>query len=50
MGVKPFVDLCNRLARTCGDRFKPSKLLIDMAKSGDTFYRRFPPQTRKAVA
>ena len=50
MGAKAFVDLCNRLAKTCGDRFKPSKLLIDMAKSGDTFYRRFPPQTRKAVA
>src|ERR1700730_2715014 len=50
MGTKAFVDLCNRLAKTCGDRFKPSKLLVDMAKSGDTFYRRFPPQTRKAVA
>ncbi len=50
MGTKAFVDLCNRLARTCGDRFKPSKLLIEMAKKGDTFYRRFPPQMRKAVA
>jgi len=50
MGTKAFVDLCTRLAKTCGDRFKPSKLLTDMAKKGDTFYRRFPPQMRKAVA
>jgi 3-hydroxyacyl-CoA dehydrogenase/enoyl-CoA hydratase/3-hydroxybutyryl-CoA epimerase len=50
MGAKAFVDLCNRLANKYGDRFKPSKLLLDMAKMGETFYRRFPPQTRTAVA
>jgi 3-hydroxyacyl-CoA dehydrogenase/enoyl-CoA hydratase/3-hydroxybutyryl-CoA epimerase len=50
MGAKAFVDLCNRLASKYGDRFKPCKLLLDMAKNGETFYRRFPPQTRKAVA
>jgi 3-hydroxyacyl-CoA dehydrogenase / enoyl-CoA hydratase / 3-hydroxybutyryl-CoA epimerase len=50
MGAKAFVDLCNRLAKTCGERFQPCKLLIDMAKKGDTFYRRFPPEKRKAVA
>ena len=50
MGAKAFVDLCNRLAKQYGDRFKPCKLLRDMAKKGETFYRRFPPQMRKAVA
>jgi 3-hydroxyacyl-CoA dehydrogenase / enoyl-CoA hydratase / 3-hydroxybutyryl-CoA epimerase len=50
MGAKAFVDLCNRLAKKYGARFKPSKLLLDMAKSGDTFYGRFPPEKRKAVA
>jgi 3-hydroxyacyl-CoA dehydrogenase/enoyl-CoA hydratase/3-hydroxybutyryl-CoA epimerase len=50
MGTTAFVDLCNRLAKTCGDRFKPCNLLIDMAKRGDTFYQRFAPEKRKAVA
>src|SRR5580658_5294954 len=50
MGAKAFVALCSELANTCGDRFKPSKLLIDMAKKGETFYGRFAPEKRKAVA
>src|SRR5271154_5610093 len=50
MGTEAFVDLCNRLAKTCGDRFKPCNLLIEMAKKGDTFYQRFAPEKRKAVA
>ncbi len=50
MGVQAFVDLCNRLAKDYGERFKPCKLLNDMAKKGDTFYRRFPPPQRVAVA
>jgi 3-hydroxyacyl-CoA dehydrogenase/enoyl-CoA hydratase/3-hydroxybutyryl-CoA epimerase len=50
MGTKAFVDLCNVLAQTCGERFKPSKLLLDMAKKGETFYGRFAPEKRKAVA
>jgi 3-hydroxyacyl-CoA dehydrogenase/enoyl-CoA hydratase/3-hydroxybutyryl-CoA epimerase len=50
MGLKAFVALCNKLAKLHGDRFKPGKLLNDMAKKDDTFYRRFPPQPRKAVA
>jgi len=50
MGAKAFVDLCSKFAKTCGDRFKPPKLLLDMAKTGETFYRRFPPEKRKAVA
>jgi 3-hydroxyacyl-CoA dehydrogenase/enoyl-CoA hydratase/3-hydroxybutyryl-CoA epimerase len=46
MGAKAFVDLCNGFAKAYGDRFKPCKLLIDMAKTGETFYGRFPPQQR----
>jgi 3-hydroxyacyl-CoA dehydrogenase/enoyl-CoA hydratase/3-hydroxybutyryl-CoA epimerase len=49
MGAKAFVDLCNRLAKQCGERFKPPALLIDMAKKADTFYRRFPPPPRVAA-
>jgi 3-hydroxyacyl-CoA dehydrogenase / enoyl-CoA hydratase / 3-hydroxybutyryl-CoA epimerase len=50
MGTKAFVDLCNRFAKTCGERFTPPKLLVDMAKKGETFYSRFAPQRRLAVA
>ncbi len=50
MGANAFVDLCNSLAKDYGERFKPCKLLLEMAKKGETFYRRFPPQLRKAVA
>jgi 3-hydroxyacyl-CoA dehydrogenase/enoyl-CoA hydratase/3-hydroxybutyryl-CoA epimerase len=49
MGVKAFVDLCSGLSARYGERFKPSALLIDMAKQGETFYRRFPPEKRKAA-
>jgi 3-hydroxyacyl-CoA dehydrogenase / enoyl-CoA hydratase / 3-hydroxybutyryl-CoA epimerase len=49
MGSKAFVALCDGLAQRYGDRFKPSKLLRDMAATGDTFYRRFPPDKRKAA-
>jgi 3-hydroxyacyl-CoA dehydrogenase/enoyl-CoA hydratase/3-hydroxybutyryl-CoA epimerase len=50
MGTKAFVALCSDLAKRYGDRFKPSPLLLDMAKTGDTFYHRFAPEKRKAVA
>jgi 3-hydroxyacyl-CoA dehydrogenase/enoyl-CoA hydratase/3-hydroxybutyryl-CoA epimerase len=50
MGAKAFVDMCNGLAKRYGSRFKPPKILRDMAKTGETFYGRFPPEKRKAVA
>jgi 3-hydroxyacyl-CoA dehydrogenase / enoyl-CoA hydratase / 3-hydroxybutyryl-CoA epimerase len=50
MGVKNFVQMCNDLAKAYGERFKPSKLLIDLANKGETFYGRFAPAKRKAVA
>jgi 3-hydroxyacyl-CoA dehydrogenase/enoyl-CoA hydratase/3-hydroxybutyryl-CoA epimerase len=49
MGAKAFVDLCNRLAKQYGERFKPPALLVDMAKKGETFYRRFLPPPRTAA-
>jgi len=50
MGAKAFVDLCNQFAKSYGERFKPPKLLVDMAKMDETFYGRFAPQRRLAVA
>jgi 3-hydroxyacyl-CoA dehydrogenase/enoyl-CoA hydratase/3-hydroxybutyryl-CoA epimerase len=50
IGTKAFVDLCDQLSKTCGERFKPPKLLVDMAKRDETFYGRFAPQRRLAVA
>jgi 3-hydroxyacyl-CoA dehydrogenase/enoyl-CoA hydratase/3-hydroxybutyryl-CoA epimerase len=50
MGTKAFVALCADFAKRHGARFKPSKLLLDMAKRDETFYGRFPPNVRKAVA
>jgi 3-hydroxyacyl-CoA dehydrogenase / enoyl-CoA hydratase / 3-hydroxybutyryl-CoA epimerase len=49
MGSKAFVELVNGLAKRHGERFKPPKLLRDMAKNGETFYGRFPPDKRKAA-
>src|SRR5271169_4818363 len=49
MGAKAFVELCNGFAKKYGDRFKPCKLLRDMAKEGDSFYHRFAPEKRKAA-
>jgi len=50
MGVKAFVALCRDFAKRHGARFAPCKLLVDMAKKGDTFYGRFPPQSPKVAA
>jgi 3-hydroxyacyl-CoA dehydrogenase/enoyl-CoA hydratase/3-hydroxybutyryl-CoA epimerase len=48
MGVKKFVDLCQRLEKKHGARFAPPKLLLDMAKNGDSFYTRFAPGKKAA--
>ncbi len=50
MGTTAFTDLCNRLAKKYGGRFKPCKLLVDMARKNEKFYDRFAPPARKAVA
>jgi 3-hydroxyacyl-CoA dehydrogenase/enoyl-CoA hydratase/3-hydroxybutyryl-CoA epimerase len=49
MGTKRFVERCQELAKKYGPRFAPSKLLLDMAREGDSFYRRFSPAVRKAA-
>ncbi len=38
MGIKAFVDACDRLAEKVGTRFSPPKLLRDMAAERKTFY------------
>src|SRR5271156_2672421 len=48
-GAKAFVELCNGFAKKYGARFKPCRLLRDMAKEGDSFYHRFAPEKRKAA-
>ncbi|PWE57709.1 3-hydroxyacyl-CoA dehydrogenase [Metarhizobium album] len=50
MGVKTFVDLCDRLAADYGDHFQPTPLLREMAAKGETFYGRFDPYAKKAAA
>ena len=49
MGTPAFVALCARLAKSCGARFKPGRLLLNMAKKNDTFYRHLPPHAREAA-
>ncbi|MGH6676140.1 MAG: 3-hydroxyacyl-CoA dehydrogenase family protein, partial [Xanthobacteraceae bacterium] len=48
MGSKAFVALVTGLAKRHGARFKPCRLLVDMAKKGEAFYGR--PDQRRAVA
>lgn len=48
MGTKRFVELCQQLEKKYGARFAPSKLLLDMAKTDDRFYRRFTPGKKAA--
>jgi 3-hydroxyacyl-CoA dehydrogenase / enoyl-CoA hydratase / 3-hydroxybutyryl-CoA epimerase len=50
MGTKAFVELCKGLTKRYGSRFKPGRLLRDLASTGETFYGRFPPERRKAAA
>ncbi|WP_306140749.1 3-hydroxyacyl-CoA dehydrogenase NAD-binding domain-containing protein [Roseibium sp. MMSF_3412] len=53
MGTAAFVDICKKFTRKWGPRFKPNKLLRDMAKENETFYGKFPPKaddsTREAA-
>jgi 3-hydroxyacyl-CoA dehydrogenase/enoyl-CoA hydratase/3-hydroxybutyryl-CoA epimerase len=50
MGTKRFVALCEKLAAKYGERFKPNKLLLDMAAKGESFYSRFAPKRQKQAA
>ena len=48
-GAKKFVEEADRLADTYGERFRPNKLLRDMAAKGETFYERFGAKEKKAA-
>jgi 3-hydroxyacyl-CoA dehydrogenase/enoyl-CoA hydratase/3-hydroxybutyryl-CoA epimerase len=50
MGVAKFVVLCQTLAKKHGPRFKPNRLLRQMAKNGETFYGRFVPERKEKAA
>lgn len=50
MGVKTFVELCEKLAAAYGEHFQPTPLLKDMAAKSDTFYGRFDPYGTAAKA
>jgi 3-hydroxyacyl-CoA dehydrogenase/enoyl-CoA hydratase/3-hydroxybutyryl-CoA epimerase len=50
MGAKAFVALCEKFEKRYGARFKPPKLLLDMAGKGETFYGRFAPAKKKEAA
>ncbi len=49
MGAANFVALCERLSQKYGERFAPPKILIDMAKAGETFYGRFAERMKRVA-
>lgn len=49
MGLKAFVQLCEKFAKKYGPRFAPGSLLKDMAKKDETFYGRFQRADKKAA-
>ena len=48
IGAKAFVERCEKFAAKYGERFKPNKLLKEMADKGQTFYTRFAPEKKAA--
>jgi 3-hydroxyacyl-CoA dehydrogenase / enoyl-CoA hydratase / 3-hydroxybutyryl-CoA epimerase len=48
-GTKKFVEEADRLADTYGERFRPNKLLRDMAAKNESFYERFGTKEKKAA-
>ena len=49
MGAAEFVARCKRYQKLHGVRYKPCKLLVQMAKTGETFYGRFAPEQKQAA-
>ncbi len=47
MGAESFVALCEKLSQKYGERFAPPQILLDMAKSRESFYAR--PQPKRAA-
>jgi 3-hydroxyacyl-CoA dehydrogenase/enoyl-CoA hydratase/3-hydroxybutyryl-CoA epimerase len=50
IGSKAFVAEADRLAQQYGPRFKPSKLLREMAEKDEKFYERFNPKAEAIAA
>ena len=50
MGSPAFLAKCRGLEAKFGERFKPAKLLEDMAANDDRFYNRFQPQSGQDAA
>lgn len=50
MGTPAFLDLCKKFTKKWGPRFKPSRLLREMAKNNETFYGRFGEEAKQAQA
>ena len=48
MGVEAFVALAKRLAEKHGARFRPNRLLHEMAAKGESFYGRFARRGEEA--
>jgi len=48
-GTKKFVEEADRLADTYGERFRPNKLLRDMAAKNESFYDRFGAKQKAAA-
>jgi 3-hydroxyacyl-CoA dehydrogenase/enoyl-CoA hydratase/3-hydroxybutyryl-CoA epimerase len=49
MGTKAFVALAQKFEKKYGARFKPPKLLLEMADKNETFYGRFAPKAKQAA-
>ena len=49
MGAQAFVVRCQALEKKHGSRFKPGRLLKEMAGKGETFYSRFNPKPDEGV-
>ncbi len=49
MGIEHFVALAEALSVKHGARFRPNRLLIEMAGRGESFYGRFGPAARDAA-
>ena len=49
VGAQRFVELCQELEKKHGPRFTPPKLLLDIAATDETFYRRFRTPRKQAA-
>ncbi len=49
LGTKVFVEMCRALEKKHGARFAAPKLLVEMARKGESFYGRFAPQRQRAA-